>query len=242
MLWSPCGCSQGKWCDWTGMIHTGGEQIQGNETRNFRDGGGGGGGARIGERGWASWTAQALFTWTRTHDEPRSGKCGCIAARLLRAVLTCSIRAPRACAVLDCWWHGIAWQRSPVRCLLPCIRTLREKENFQLFHFVQPLKMVHFISDQSKEVSQNKEQLQKWHRCTQNAIRSTRSDWRSLTSIICRRSKLLNLALSFLDRFQRETPALLERLHYWKMRGHQYFTSAGKLPSDGAVYKEDIHA
>ena len=41
------------------MIHTGGEQIQRNETRNFRRGGresakGGGG-------GWASSTGQALF-------------------------------------------------------------------------------------------------------------------------------------------------------------------------------------
>ena len=64
---------------------------------------------------------------------------------LLRAALTCPIRAPRACAVLDCWRHGIAWQRSPVRCLLPCIHALREKESFQLFHFVQPLKMVHLL-------------------------------------------------------------------------------------------------
>ena len=106
------------------MIHTGGEQIQRNETRNFRDRG-----PRIGEGGGgASWTAQALFAWTRTHDEPRRlGKCGYIAAGLLRAALmcllraalTCPIRAPRACAILDCWRHGIAWQRSPARCLLP---------------------------------------------------------------------------------------------------------------------------
>ena len=84
-----------------------------------------------------------------THDEPRrSGKCGYIApgaAGVLHAALTCLIRAQRACAVLDCWRHGIVWQRSPVRCLLPCIRALREKENFQLFHFIQPLKMVHFM-------------------------------------------------------------------------------------------------
>ena len=94
---------------------------------------------------WARWTAQALFASTRTHDEPRrSGKCGYIGAGLLRAALTCPIRAARACAVLDCWRHGIASQRSPVQCLLPCIRALREKENFQLFHFVQPLKTVHF--------------------------------------------------------------------------------------------------
>ena len=51
------------------------------------------------------------------------------------------IRSPRACAVLDCWRQGIADRCSM---LLPCIRALREKENFQLFHFVQPLKMVHF--------------------------------------------------------------------------------------------------
>ena len=44
MLWSSCGCSQRS--DVTErMIHTGGEQIQGNETRNFRDWG-----PRIGEK------------------------------------------------------------------------------------------------------------------------------------------------------------------------------------------------
>ena len=55
-----------------------------HETGNFRDRG-----PRIGEKikgGWASWTAQAPFAWTRTHDEPRkSGTCGYIAAGLLRA-------------------------------------------------------------------------------------------------------------------------------------------------------------
>ena len=78
--------------------------------------------------------------------------CGYIDAGVLRAALTCllcaaltcPIWAPSACTFLDCWRQGIAWQRSPVQCLLPCIRALREKENFQLFHFVQPLKMVHF--------------------------------------------------------------------------------------------------
>ena len=77
------------------MIHTGGEQIQGNETRNFRDRG-----PRIGEKGGggASWTAQALFAWTRTHDEPRkSGTYGYIAAGLLRAALTCLL-----CIALMC--------------------------------------------------------------------------------------------------------------------------------------------
>ena len=42
--------------------------------------------ARTGEGGWASWTAQALFAWTRTHDEPgKSGTFGYIAAGLLCA-------------------------------------------------------------------------------------------------------------------------------------------------------------
>ena len=120
------------------MIHTGGEQMQGNETRNFR-----GRGPRISEKkgvGWASWTAQAVFAWTRTHDEPgKSETCSYIAAGLLRSGVTFGHPA-----VLDCWRQGIAWQRSPARCLLPCIRAVHEKENFQLFHFVQPLKMVHF--------------------------------------------------------------------------------------------------
>ena len=65
------------------MIHTGGEQIQGNKTHNFRDRGRES--AKKGEGGWASWTAQALFAWTRTHDEPgKSGTYGYIAAGLLR--------------------------------------------------------------------------------------------------------------------------------------------------------------
>ena len=42
-----------------------------------------------------SWTAQVLFTWTRTHHEPRkSGTCGYIAAGLLRADVSSGYRAP----------------------------------------------------------------------------------------------------------------------------------------------------
>ena len=42
--------------------------------------------AKTGKGGWASWTAQALFAWTRTHDEPgKSGTFGYIAAGLLCA-------------------------------------------------------------------------------------------------------------------------------------------------------------
>ena len=74
------------------MIHTGGEQIQGNETRNVRDRGPRISKNRVG--GWASWTAQALFAWTRTHDEPRkSWSGGYIAAGLLRADVSSDHRA-----------------------------------------------------------------------------------------------------------------------------------------------------
>ena len=45
--------------------------------------------------GWASWTAQALFAWTRTHDEPGKSKtCGYIAAGLLRSGVSFGHRAP----------------------------------------------------------------------------------------------------------------------------------------------------
>ena len=75
------------------MIHTVGEQVQGNKTRTLEIGGresakkkGGG--------GWASWTAQALFAWTRTHDEPgKSGTFGYIAAGLLCADVSFTHRA-----------------------------------------------------------------------------------------------------------------------------------------------------
>ena len=100
MLWSVCGCTGAEGSDVTErMIHTGGEQIQGNETRNFRDRG-----PRIGENwggggGGASWTAQALFPWTRTHVKPRRlGKCGYIAAGVLHGALMC---LPRAADVSD---------------------------------------------------------------------------------------------------------------------------------------------
>ena len=49
------------------------------------------------------------------------------------SVLRRDIWAPRACAVLDCWRQGIAWQRSLARCLLPCSRALRAKKIFNSF-------------------------------------------------------------------------------------------------------------
>ena len=74
------------------MINTGGEQIQGNETRNFRDRG-----PRIGEKrvgGVGKLDSQALFAWTRTHDEPgKSETCDYRAAGLVRSGMTFGHRA-----------------------------------------------------------------------------------------------------------------------------------------------------
>ena len=91
MLWSSCGCSHGS--DVTErMIHTGGAQIQGNETRNVTDWGPR---PKTGEDGWASWTAQALFALTKTHDEPRKPWSGSyIAAGRLRTDTSSDHRAP----------------------------------------------------------------------------------------------------------------------------------------------------
>ena len=76
------------------IIHTGGEQIQGNHVRHATLETGGRESAKK-RGGGVSWTAEALFVWIRTLDEhSRSGKCGYLAADLLRAALTCPIQAP----------------------------------------------------------------------------------------------------------------------------------------------------
>ena len=128
------------------MIHTGGEQIKGNETRNFRDRG-----PRIGEeRGGGTGGQAGQHKLSSLGQGPTMSPGSQRRASCWSSVLRRDIWAPCACAVLDCWRQGIASQRSPARCLLPCIRALRKKENFQLFHFfVQPLKMVHIHSDSS---------------------------------------------------------------------------------------------
>ena len=55
--------------------------------------------------GWASWTAQALFAWTRTHDEPRrSGKCGYI---------VCCAQHWRVCCAQR--WRVRSGHRAPAR-------------------------------------------------------------------------------------------------------------------------------
>ena len=97
------------------MMYTGGEQMQGNETRNFRDRG-----PRIGEKkgGWASWTVQALFPWTRTNDEPgKSGTYGYIAAGLLRADVLFGNRAPARF-----WTVAPKHRMATVACSMPASR------------------------------------------------------------------------------------------------------------------------
>ena len=126
------------------MIHTVGEQTQGNKTRTLEIGGREsakrkGGGGRVGKLdSTSSLRLDKDPRWAREVGNVRLYSCR-------SSVCWRVVHAPRVCAVLGCWRPGVAWQRSPARCLLPCIRALREKENFQLFHFVQPLKMVHFV-------------------------------------------------------------------------------------------------
>ena len=97
--------------------------------------------AKNGGGGGASWTAQALFAWTRTHDEPRkSYTCGYIAAGLLHADMSI-IRAPRLRS------SGLLAPRH--RCSMPASVYSRvgRKRKFPTLsiHFVQPLKRVHFL-------------------------------------------------------------------------------------------------
>ena len=100
--------------------------------------------AKTGEGGWASWTAQALFAWTRTHDEPgKSGTFGYIAADLLCADVSFTHRA-----LARFWAVGAKASHGNNHLLDACFRVFARcaKRKFQLFHFVQPLKMVHLLS------------------------------------------------------------------------------------------------
>ena len=115
--------------------------MQGNKTRNFGDRGGAENrrkkGGPVGKLdGTSSLRLDKDPRWVREVRDMWLYVCWSSALRH-------DIWAPRVCAVLDRWRQGIAWQRSPSRYLLPCICALHEKEKFQLFHFVQPLKMVH---------------------------------------------------------------------------------------------------
>ena len=110
------------------MIHTGGEQIQGNETRNVRDWGRDS--AKRGEGGWASWTAQALFAWTRTHDEPgKSGTFDYIAAGLLCADVSFTYRA-----LARFWAVGAKASHGNNRLLDACFRVFARCAKKKIFN------------------------------------------------------------------------------------------------------------
>ena len=111
------------------MINTVGEQIQGNKTRTLEIGGresakkkGGG--------GWASWTAQALFAWTRTHDEPgKSGTFGYIAADLLCADASFTHRA-----LVRFWAVGAKASHGNNRLLDACFRVFARCAKKKIFN------------------------------------------------------------------------------------------------------------
>ena len=91
----------------------------GVENRRKRPGGGGG----------ASWTAEALFAWTRTHDEPgKLGTLSYIAAGLLCADVSF---AHRACAVLDV---GAKASHGNNRLLDACFRVFVRCEKKKIFN------------------------------------------------------------------------------------------------------------
>ena len=112
------------------MIHTVGEQIQGNETRNVRDWG-----PRLGENRGGRVGKLDSTSSLRLDKDPRwAREVGNVRLYSCRSsVCWRVIHVPRACAVLGCWRQAVAWQQSPARCLLPCIRPLREKKLFNSF-------------------------------------------------------------------------------------------------------------
>ena len=111
------------------MMHTGGEQTQGNETRYFRDRG-----PKIGEKkrggGWATCTVQALFefAWTRANDEPgKSGTCGYRAAG--RADVSFGHRAPARV-----WTVGAKATHGNGRLLDACFRVIARCAKKEIFN------------------------------------------------------------------------------------------------------------
>ena len=111
------------------MIHRGGEQIQGNETRNCRDRGPG-----IGEKKGGGQAGQHKLSSLGQGPAMSPGSQRHAVIKLLVfCALTCHLCTARL-RDLDCWHQGMA----KVACSMPasCTRALRQKENFQLFHFV----------------------------------------------------------------------------------------------------------
>ena len=108
--------------------------------------------AKTGEGGWASWRAQALFAWTRTHDEPgKSGTFGYIAAGLLCADVSFTHRA-----LARFWAVGAKASHGNNRLLDACLRVFArcaKKRIFNSFTSFKPLKMVHFLYHGDQKIS-----------------------------------------------------------------------------------------
>ena len=86
--------------------------------------------AKTGEGGWASWTAQALFAWTRTHDEPgKSGTFGYIAAGLLCADVSFTHRA-----LARFWAVGAKASHGNNRLLDACFRVFARCAKKRIFN------------------------------------------------------------------------------------------------------------
>ena len=86
--------------------------------------------AKAGEGGWASWTAQALFAWTRTHDEPgKSGTFGYIAAGLLCADVSFTLRA-----LVRFWAVGAKASHGNNRLLDACFRVFARCAKKKIFN------------------------------------------------------------------------------------------------------------
>ena len=101
------------------MIHTESEmESKYKETRHATLETGGRESAK--KKGWASWTAQAFFAWTRTHEEPRrSGTCGYIDAGLLRAALISLLCAALTCPIRASGLLAPRHRMATVACSMP---------------------------------------------------------------------------------------------------------------------------
>ena len=86
--------------------------------------------AKTGEGGWASWTAQALFAWTRTHDEPwKSETFGYIAAGLL-----CADVSFTHCALAQIWDVGAKALHGNNRLFDACFRVFARCAKKKIFN------------------------------------------------------------------------------------------------------------
>ena len=86
--------------------------------------------AKTGEGGWASWTAQALFAWTRTHDEPRKSETfGYIAAGLL-----CADVSFTHCALAQIWDVGAKASHGNNRLFDACFRVFARCAKKKIFN------------------------------------------------------------------------------------------------------------